>query len=412
MATQWQQDNSKENLEILNEKKLAQETNEKKEQAKENFEKSKNFEYLTNILESTKKTEKIKTIIDTITANYESLTISTFKLEKTKEELANKYEFSESISIEELAVVDSVENKLWKNLENKDKLELIRLLSWIEIKEKKPENKTDKSKYSKEMLNHPNISAIEWFYLKWDISEKDFIDIISSNNFEKALKRNSKVEQLFENLEKNNSSIDFEKEYWKYIPDPIKESFIIKELEKNFIWPIELKEPNAKEYNLFVSLEKVLNKTLSENKYFYKPDTYYEAIDIIRKVPEKTETINDFFELKLRALWYVMELATHQNPWRIEEKNSKAWEQKKAVEKNQENLKIEKTTEKNNPIYEKIIKLIEKNEELWEENIKEQLKRVQYIKSLEEQDTNPVNNPYYNPQNPSEILSENHDKAA
>ena len=84
---------------------------------------------------------------------------------------------------------------------------------------------------------------------------------------------------------------------------------------------------------------------------------------------------------------------------------------KKAIEKKEENLKLEKTTEKNNPIYEKIIKLIEKNEELWEKNIEEQLKKAQYIRHLEEKDKKPINNPYYKPQNPSDILSEN-DEAA
>ena len=369
VATQWIQDAKKN--EVLPEKK-SQETIDAEKWIKDSFEKSENFKYLKNNLEPTKKSEDI---LDKITNTLQNLKLSNSKLENSTEKLWQKYEFSKDISIEELAIIDAVENKIWKNLKPEDKLELIRLLSWIKIKEVKKENKTEKSNYSKEIINNPNISIIEWFYLKWAIPEEDFIDFISSNSFERALEKHKNIKQLFENLEKNNSSIDFFKEYWNYIPEQIKESFIIKQLEENFIWPIELKESNAKEYNLFVSLEKVLNNTLSENKYFYKPDSYYDAIDIIRKVPEKSETINDFFKLKLRALGHVMELATGQNPWRIEEKNLEAWEQKVAVGQKEEEKENKELWNKN-LAYEKIKMLLEKNDELGQRKIFEQNEQI------------------------------------
>ena len=382
------QQNPQDSKEIFPEKELVKENLEQKEKAKENFQKSKVFEYLTSILEPTKESEKI---LDSIIGNYEILKLSSQAEKNVRENLEKNYILPENISKKELAIINTVEIKIWKNLDSKDKLELVRILSWTEIKEKQKSENIETSDYSKENLANPEISKIEWLYFSWEITKEEFKEIIKSPNLQEALEKNPKIKEKVKILEQKEQNIDFNEIYWNYIPEDIKNSFIIKELEKEFFWPIELNEPKAKEYNLYISLKKLLNKTLEKHPYFYKPDTYYEALDFIRKQPWKEETINEFFLDKLRALAYVMQLATWENPWRIDEKNQEAWEQKKSVE-----LKEKKeVTNTKNSTYEKIIKLIKKNEELWQKKIVDQKEKLAEIKKAEKND--PANNPDFDP---------------
>jgi hypothetical protein len=237
------------------------------------------------------------------------------------------------------------------------------------------------------MLNHPKISIIEWMYLKWTISKENFQEFIKNNSFDKTLEKNPKIKEKLEKILNDNKEKDtkkYFKDYLKYLPTEIQESFIVKQLEENFLILWETSNLEDKKNSIFISLEKTLNNFLNKHKYFYKPNNYYDAIDYIRKVPWKNENINDFFWKKLNALAYVMQLAGI-NPWETEQ-NYEAWKQAKTIELKEQQIKQIEKKEIKNTNYEKIKKLIEKNNNLWQEKIAKQKSQLEQIKLAEEKE--------------------------
>ena len=382
------------------------ETKERLEKFRKNFEDTSIFENLETIFKWDKQWEKIK---ETIAYTYETLRENNNSREQASEYF-KKYEITGNFS-EELAVIVAVETKLWNNLDKEQKIELISLIIWRDIKISNTElENTEKFRKNTELENilehiiideddvetgetgegllkqikeHPEYPILEWLLEAWKID----IEYI-----QKKIKiwevTGLKIESLFTWIEnkikelKEKNSNDFTNAFPNFI-EWKEESEMIKKLSENYInfwnW-------NEKLW-LIVTIEKTLNEL--NKKTFRKNDLYYEYVEKIRRKPLKSETIEDVIKNKIWKLAYIMWLIDWKNPFYNEEKNSIKLKEKENLEKKEEINKFDKA--------ERIKELVEKNnwkeEAKWDTKIQKELETARKIQELEKLDR--ANNPDY-----------------
>ncbi len=276
---------------------------------------------------------------------------------KTKEKLNNLWYNTESLNNKEMAIIESVENHLWKYLDNSDKDLLIKLL-WVNVEIlKKPKEKIENNdKYnniSKEIKESPEFPIIERYKEIWYITQEEFNKIIDSKNIITWIKenivdeRNIKIYRKIDKI-KNNSinkikDNDFEKDFWWKF-DWKEDSLIFEELSTNYINIWENNDTD-KRLNLIATIQRVLEK-YTKVPSNYRPYTYYEAVDYIRKEPVISETVNDILDTRLNKLAYVIWTVTWKNPFKnqtvanAEKENNTQKEKSIDEEKKNENYDI------------------------------------------------------------------------
>ncbi len=338
--------------------------------------------------------EEWKNIEKSIKLTYENLRDNKNFRDKTEKYL-QKYEVTNNFS-EELSVIVAVETKLWNNLDEKQKKELISLIIWREIKEISSfENIWENTKIidknnelentlkdlpeelSKQIKEHSDYPILEWLLQTWEI-KIDYV-INKLNIWELS---GQKIEWLFhwinnkiEEIKRKNSN-----DFIKSFPDFVKwkeESEIVKKLSENYVnfwnW-------NEKLW-LFVSIERTLNEL--NKKTFRKNDLYYEYIEKIRRKPLEWEDVNQIIKNKIWKLAYIMWLIDWKNPFYNEEKDSTKWATKEKLNEIEEETNQSKKAER---IKELIKENKWKQDEKWDEKISEMKEELEKIKKLEDLD--------------------------